>query len=263
MELKMNNDAKNYYEVLEVPAQSTLQEIHNAYVRAKNAYSEDSAALYSLMTQDECSQILGQIEEAYTILGAPEKRREYDNVRGFNQNLTQAGFTEEAMKKPTYKPNNASADLLLGTPTSSMMSADDSFSRRQEMQKEQFKYNQEHSAKSDVEVSKVQAYKKFGLNYSMNDEMEQKIENCVDYRGDFLKEIREYKEVTIERLADMTKISKTYIRNIEDDEFAKLPADVYTRGFVYQIAKCLKLNPDLVATSYIHHVRQLKNPPKQ
>ena len=64
-------------------------------------------------------------------------------------------------------------------------------------------------------------------------------------------------------MADMTKISKTYIRSIEADDFDKLPADVYTRGFVYQYAKCLKLNPDLVATSFIHHIRQLKNPHKQ
>ena len=58
----------------------------------------------------------------------------------------------------------------------------------------------------------------------------------------------------------MTKISKTYIKNIEADDFSKLPADVYTRGFVYQYAKCLKLNPDVVAKSYIYNLRQLKNP---
>ena len=140
------------------------------------------------------------------------------------------------------------------------MSKDDSFQRSQDQQKEQFKYNQEYTSKNEVAVSKVQAYKKFGLSYNINSEMEQKIENCTEYTGPFLLEVREYKNVTIERMADMTKISKTYIRNIESDDFSKLPADVYTRGFVYQIAKCLKLNPDLVATSYIHHVRQLKNP---
>ena len=80
------------------------------------------------------------------------------------------------------------------------------------------------------------------------------------YTGEFLHRVREYKKVTVERMAEMTKISKTYIRNIEGDEFSKLPADVYTRGFVYQYAKCLKLNPDLVATSYIQHLRELKNP---
>ena len=56
----------------------------------------------------------------------------------------------------------------------------------------------------------------------------------------------------------MTRISKTYIKNIEEDEFSKLPADVYTRGFVYQYAKTLKLNPELAATSYLHNIRQLK-----
>ena len=57
------DEKKNYYEVLEVNAEATLQEIHNAYVRSKNAYSGDSAALYSLMSQDECSKILSQINE--------------------------------------------------------------------------------------------------------------------------------------------------------------------------------------------------------
>ena len=39
MDLYMNTDKKNYYEVLEVSTDATLQDIHNAYVRAKNAYS--------------------------------------------------------------------------------------------------------------------------------------------------------------------------------------------------------------------------------
>lgn len=259
MDLYMNSDKKNYYEVLEVPTDATLQDIHSAYTRAKNAYSGDSAALYSLMSQDECDTILGQIEEAYTILGVAEKRRDYDKARGFNQVNTIAGFEAEVMNKPDYKPTNSLSDLLNGN----TLSEEEQFEQNQNQQKEEFKYNQVQTAKNEVTVSKVQAYKKFGLSYNINDEFEQKIENCTEYTGVFLKEIREYKNVTIERMADMTKISKTYIRNIEADEFSKLPADVYTRGFVYQYAKCLKLNPDLIATSFIHHIRQLKNPTKQ
>src|SRR5690606_31645407 len=111
--------------------------------------------------------------------------------------------------------------------------------------REDFQYNQAHSPRNEVTISKISAYKKFGLNYNPNSEMEQNIENCTDYSGDFLRRVREYKNVSIDRMADMTKISKTYIRNIEDDDFTKLPAEVYTRGFVYQYAKVLKLNPDL------------------
>ncbi len=39
-------------------------------------------------------EILDQIEQAYTVLGSPEKRREYDIVKGFNQAHTPEGFTQ-------------------------------------------------------------------------------------------------------------------------------------------------------------------------
>lgn len=250
------NDKKNYYEVLEISPEATLQDIHNAYVRSKNAYSEDSAALYSLMTQDDCNRILDQIEEAYSIIGNAEKRREYDKARGFNQENTPEGFHKEILSKPEYKPQNNLSDLLSETAHKTPHVEE----YKQNVQKEEFTYKQEHSSKDAASVSKIQAYKKFGLSYEQDAEMEEKIENATEFTGELLNQIREYKQVTIERMVEMTKISKTYIRNIEADEFSKLPADVYTRGFVYQYAKCLKLNPDLVATSYIHHLRRLKNP---
>jgi DnaJ-class molecular chaperone len=250
-------EKRTYYDVLEIPVSATLQEIHNAYMRAKNAYSGDSVALYSLMTQDECEKILEQIEEAYTVLGAADKRKEYDKARGLNQNQTVAGFTEEIINRPSYKPQHSLDSYIK---ESNSLSEDQQFELMQRQQKEEYKYNNVQTAKNEVTVSKVQAFKKFGLSFNSNQDFEQQIENCTEYTGEFLRQIREYKNVTIERMADMTRISKTYIKNIEDDDFTKLPADVYTRGFVYQYAKCLKLNPDLVATSYIHHIKMLKNP---
>jgi DnaJ-class molecular chaperone len=250
----MNLEEKNnYYEVLEVATEATLQDIHTAYTRAKNAYSGDSVALYSLMSQEECSQILQQIEEAYSILGVAEKRREYDQVRGLNQTHTPEGFNEKMMNRPDYQPQNSLKDML-----NDNQNFDDVLNEK--AQKAEFKYKQEHSAKNEATVSKVQAHQKFGLAFEQDTEFEQQIENCNQFSGEFLKQIRDYKLVTVERMAEMTRISKTYIRNIEEDDFTKLPADVYTRGFVYQYAKCLKLNPDLVATSYINHLRHLKNP---
>lgn len=241
-------EKRNYYEILELATDASLQEIHNAYQRAKNAYSGDSVALYSLMTQNECDAILDQIEQAYSILGVPEKRREYDKVRGFNQKHTPEGFNEDINSRLNYKPKGSLTDLL--NETNLQVDAPPQKNR------EEFQYNQAHSPRNEVTISKISAFKKFGLNFHQNDEMEQAIENCTEYTGSFLRRIREYKNVTIERMADMTKISKTYIRNIENDDHIKLPAEVYTRGFVYQYAKVLKLNPELVATSYIHQLKQ-------
>ena len=48
---------------------------------------------------------------------------------------------------------------------------------------------------------------------------------------------------------------------IEAENITELPARVYTRGFVYQYAKCLKMDPEEVAASYMNRVdqRQQKN----
>ncbi|MBT4790826.1 MAG: DnaJ domain-containing protein [Halobacteriovoraceae bacterium] len=244
---------KNFYDILEIATDATLQDIHSAYIRSKSAYAPDSSAMYSLMSPAECQLILEQIEDAYSILGIPEKRREYDIARGFNQTNTPRGFVEEISKKPDYAPHNTFNESL----TERTLDLNEVI--QEKAKKEEFKYQQEHSQKNLANVSKTQAFSKFTLNYLTDQNFEQEIENCSEYTGKFLKKIREYKGVPVERMAEMTKISKTYIRNIEADEFEKLPAVVYTRGFVYQYAKCLKLNSDLVATSYANHLKNLKN----
>jgi curved DNA-binding protein CbpA len=220
----MEVEKKNYYEVLEVETIATPAQIEQAYVRARNAYNGDSVALYSLMTRNECDDILSQIEEAYSVLGFPEKRKEYDRIRGFNQSgfLPVHNSMEEA-KAPEVQYEDFGSNLI------------------------------------EAKVSKITALKKFGLEYTPDQEMDQQIRDCSEYTGPFLKKIREYKNVNIDRMAEMTKISKTLLVAIENEELNKLPADVYVRGYVYQYAKVLKLNPDTVATSFILHFKKLKS----
>jgi DnaJ-class molecular chaperone len=225
----MDAEKKNYYEVLEIEINSNPQTIENAYVRARNAYSGDSVALYSLMTKDECAAILGQIEEAYSVLGFPEKRREYDRLRGYNQGQSPITDSNQASTQMEHRPKDA------------------------------IQYEDFGSNLIEAKVSKITAQKKFGLEFDENSEMDSKIRDCTEFTGSFLKEIREYKNVTIERMAEMTRISKTHINAIENVDIGKLPADVYTRGYVYQYAKVLKLNPEQVAASYLLHFKKLKN----
>jgi curved DNA-binding protein CbpA len=229
----MDAEKKNYYEVLEIATNANPQEIESAYVRAKNAYSGDSVALYSLMTKDECDAVLGQIEEAYSVIGFPEKRREYDRLRGFNQ----SGFAQ----------NYGSVDQPVHGKSA--------FENRA---KDAVQYEDFGSNLIEAKVSKITAQKKFGLEYEENAELDKAILECTDYSGPFLKKIREYKNVTIERMAEMTRISKTHIKALEDEDLPKLPADVYVRGYVYQYAKVLKLNPEAVAASFLVNFKKLK-----
>jgi len=229
----MDAEKKNYYDVLEIPSNASPQEIENAYTRARNAYSSDSVALYSLMTKDECDAVLRLIEEAYSIIGFPEKRREYDRLRGYNQSGIAA--------------NSAATDVNHGA---------SAFENRP---KDSVQYEDFGSNLIEAKVSKITAQKKFGLEYEENSEFDKKIADCSDFTGSFLKKIREYKNVSIERMAEMTRISKTHITALENEELAKLPADVYVRGYVYQYAKVLKLNPDAVAASFLLNFKKLKN----
>lgn len=229
----MDADKKNYYEVLEIATNASPQEIEGAYIRARNAYSGDSVALYSLMTKDECDAVLGQIEEAYSVIGFPEKRREYDRLRGFNQ----SGFAQN-YSSPTPSGNSATFESRAN---------------------DKIQYEDFGSNLIEAKVSKITAQKKFGLDYTEDTEFDKTIADATDFNGALLKKIREYKNVTIERMAEMTRISKTHINAIENEDLAKLPADVYVRGYVYQYAKVLKLNPDTVAASYLINFKKLKN----
>jgi curved DNA-binding protein CbpA len=265
-------DSRNYYDVLEVQPGCTDAEIKLSYTRARNAYSGDSVALYSLMSNDECEKMLDLIEEAFSILSVPNKRREYDKVRGLKQldipeqdsNLTMQEKLQLAAKNSQQAQStpvrNITDDLMNETLSSASTNREESFEYNTSTAAQNQNSNHSYvSIKKNVDIPKVSAFKQFSLDYTPSPEFDVEIENCTEFTGAFLQKIREYKDVSIERMAEMTRISKTYIRNIEADHFENLPAIVYTRGFVFQIAKCLKLNPELVANSYIHLLKQAKN----
>ena len=221
---------KNYYDVLEIPSTASQEEIQQGYIRAKNAYSLDSLALYSLMTEEECSSILSLIEEAYCIISDPFKRQKYDEARGLNKDFS---YYSSNIATEVFKRNDSpdsKLDAQLGT----------------------------ESNPSEGYVKRIVASKKFALDFQETPEMEEKISQAIEFTGEFLKEIREYKNVDIIRMSEMTKVSKTYLKYIEDESITKLPATVYVRGFVYQYAKCLKLNPEMIAASYLNRIKELK-----
>lgn len=225
------NELNNYYEVLELAPGCSQEEIESGYLKAKNAYSQDSAALYSLMSPEECQAMLEMIEEAYGILSSPVKRRDYDIARGFETPTNEFD---------PRNPANSSVPItesIAATPAAAPSGL---------------------VAQAQKNISKIVTTQRFALQYELNPELEQQIETCSEFSGEFLQQIREYKNVDIQRMADMTKVSKQYLVKIENEDLTHLPALVYVRGFVYQYAKCLKLNPDQVATSYIHRIKRLR-----
>lgn len=87
--------------------------------------------------------------------------------------------------------------------------------------------------------------------YTPDSDFEKAIQAREEWGGDFLKKIREYKNISIEKMSAITKINTYYIIAIEDMNHSSLPAPVFVRGYVVQIAKELGLNDKVVADSYM------------
>ncbi len=69
--------------------------------------------------------------------------------------------------------------------------------------------------------------------------------------GLWLRREREAREVTLEEISDVTKISKTYLKALEEERFDVLPAPVFAKGFLREYARYVGLDPDEVVNSYL------------
>lgn len=72
-----------------------------------------------------------------------------------------------------------------------------------------------------------------------------------DFSGPVLRQIREAQGLSLESLGEVTRVNPFYIRAIEEMETFNLPASVFVRGYVVQIAKVLGLETKTVADSYM------------
>ena len=74
------------------------------------------------------------------------------------------------------------------------------------------------------------------------------------YDGPGLARIRQAKGLSLENIAQRTKIAMFTLRSIEGDRFSDLPSSVYLKGFLKQLAALLDLNPHEVAREYMERM---------
>jgi flagellar biosynthesis protein FlhG len=90
----------------------------------------------------------------------------------------------------------------------------------------------------------------------LQSELAREIHPETQFSGALLQKVRESQGVEIADIAAKTKIAANHLRAIEQDAFEELPALVYTRGFVQELAKCLRLDPSQVARTYLKRMRE-------
>jgi len=69
--------------------------------------------------------------------------------------------------------------------------------------------------------------------------------------GGRLKREREMRGVTLDEIAESTKISRRHLQSLEDESFNRLPGGIFNKGFVRAYARYLGIDEDQAVADYV------------
>ena len=218
----------NYYELLEVSITATAQEIHKAYERIRRVYEPNSVALYSLFTPEETAAIHQRIEEAYRTLVYEDNRRRYDATLRSRNEMPEPAPPPPSI--PRYRTRAAQSELPL-----------QSENRYAGANAPPPQPTPAPDKPAQGEVSPVSPF-------------------ITEFTGPVIRVLREQRGLTIRNIADSTKVGSRYLEYIEEENYAKLPARPYLRGFLGLYAKALGYEPDRMISDYLKRYDAAMNP---
>ncbi len=223
----------NYYELLEVSPSATAQEIHKAYERVRRVYEPNSIALYSLFSPEEIAIIHQRIEEAYRTLIYEDNRRQYDAMLRSRNELTEPLRRPEQPAYQTYQAPVVQPALRL------------------------------HSENIHVKADALPLPAEPSPVQPPAEPVIPAPQFTGEFTGPAIKLMREQRGLSLRNMADTTKVSARYLECIEAEQFAKLPARAYVRGFLGLYAKALGQDPEHMITDYLKRYDAVMNLPKK
>ena len=78
--------------------------------------------------------------------------------------------------------------------------------------------------------------------------------------GSYLREARELRGLSLEEIAQETKINKIFLEALEKEDWDVLPAEIYVRGYLRAYAEAVGLDPKEVLLRYEALERPQKGP---
>jgi hypothetical protein len=225
----------NYYELLEVSFRATAQEIHKAYERVRKIYDPNSIALYSLFSPDETEKIRQRVEEAYRTLIYDENRRDYDRTLRDMPDLPEAPQPELRYQPRPYAPRSHTPRMAEPLP---------------------------HAPASEPHAAEPQPPPP-PAPPAMPDKLQPVPADITELTGSVLKMMREQRGLTTRNVADITKLNGRYIEGIEEENYKKLPARPYIRGFLVLYAKAISYEPDRIVNDYLRRYDAAMASPKK
>ena len=77
------------------------------------------------------------------------------------------------------------------------------------------------------------------------------IDANTEITGELIKKLREARGIDIAEISQRTKVSVHHLRSIEEEAWGAMPAPVYLRGFLVEIARFFRLDVQHVTRSYL------------
>ena len=219
--------SQNYYEILGISRDAAKEDVKNAYEISRQTFQKNSLATYSLFTDEENQEILSHISRAYETLYDQQLRMEYDQILdSMEGGQPDSGEKASAARRKVAKSTNG----------------------KNKTRPQDFS---QASAQAPAEATIIPEKKS-------KNAIENFVTGLDQFSGEALKKIRLMKGVSIDQIAEHTKIRKTYLQYLEEEQFDHLPAAVYIKGFVNMIAEYLELPAKNVTEDYMHryHNRQ-------
>jgi flagellar biosynthesis protein FlhG len=90
----------------------------------------------------------------------------------------------------------------------------------------------------------------------LQEELQREIGPDTEFTGALLRKVRESMAVELVEIADKTKIARAHLQAVEEERYGDLPALVYTRGFLVELAKQLRLDPTQVQKTYLRRMKE-------
>ncbi|MEN9723503.1 MAG: hypothetical protein RJB38_1489 [Pseudomonadota bacterium] len=245
--------SSNYYDLLDISKSASPSEIRAAYLRAKTTFNRSNMAAYSLLNESENTVMMQEIEKAYDVLSHPEKKLRYDSEL---ENPVNADLLHGMLD--TAENPEQSIFSTISIPMNSTISAepDSAPGFVQEIVAESESAEQPLdsfptpvvTARSTREPSPaVEAI----TSTSAAELTRYSPEKVLEWSGKELRAARQARGVELERLVEITRIRKSYLNAIENEEFQTLPSRVFVRGFLQQLARELKIPSEQLLQTYL------------
>lgn len=80
-----------------------------------------------------------------------------------------------------------------------------------------------------------------------------------DYSGSNLRRFREEGGISLQAIAERTRISRRYLQAIEEEDASNFPETVYLKGYLRQYCREIGLDPEYAVSSYMARLESMQH----